>query len=95
LQDSPKCTQILIFGLKINHLATLGRTDTDSGGKRGDIGEINPFEVLRKGSACSNSTHEPSELPAQLVGGLAAVQPHDEIWLTASGNPAQTDELHL
>jgi hypothetical protein len=69
--------------------------DTDSGGKRGDIGEINPFEVLRKGSACSNSTHEPPELPAQLVGGLAAVQPHDEIRLTTSGNPAQTDELHL
>jgi hypothetical protein len=23
LQDSPKCTQILIFGLKINHLAAL------------------------------------------------------------------------
>jgi hypothetical protein len=26
LQDRPKCTQIVIFGMKINHLATLHPT---------------------------------------------------------------------
>jgi hypothetical protein len=35
LQDLPKCTQIVIFGLKINHLATLMYKNLVSGS--GDI----------------------------------------------------------
>jgi hypothetical protein len=69
--------------------------DTDAGGKRGDIGEIDPFKVLRKRPACSNSSYEPPELSAQLVGRLGAVQPHDEVWLTSGSDSAKTDELHL